>query len=853
MAITTAMQEQVSQLYVALFGRAPDGSGLGYWVQELNGGTSINQIAQEMYDTTDARVYYPSYMTNEAIVTSFYTNVLGRSPDAEGLAYWLAKLNGGESQGKLIVELVNAVVAYSGTDAAALTSQALFNNKVAVADWYGTNNGGVDNASTILAGVTADPTTVTAATSGTVATGTTYTLTTGMDTVVGTAANDVINAVSDAVVANTTLTGLDDINGGAGIDTINVLNVAGTLTINTTATVSNVEKLHILSGANAITANVSGWDGLQQVSVDDRAGAVSTIITGGNATSVSVTTVAGGSAAISDTGATDTLASVSIEGATVASTIASDALTSLTLTNTTAGATVTAAAGTRALGVTVDGVTAGTVVDATATTVNVTASGDDSTLTGVTAAAATTLNVGGSAAVNLGTVTAAAVTSIVSTNTAGVTIGNALNVGATFTGGAGDDSIILGASTKASTMGAGNDTVTLSGAALGAGGSVDGGTGNDVLVMTAANAATASGTTTFEGTIAGFEALEIGGMLANTAINLANVDDISYLVTNGGAFTLTVNGMASGGTLEIDAAQTGSVVNVTNALVGTADVLNVKIADSALVAAGTITAANVETIHLLTDDTAATPTGIQHTATLTAANATTLTVAGDAGVALTLTGSTALTSIDTSAVTKGAVSVTTVGTDSVTMTGGATNTTFNASSVDGTHSATITTGAGNDTITGGAGDDVIHAGNGTNTVVGGAGVDTIVGGTGVDTITGGAGADTLTGGAGADVFLYAAVGDSQGVTVDTITDFVSGTDKINLNAISGGTGAYLGEAVGYGAVLTALTAGGSAEAVLDTSTHTLYVDVNGDGILNANDMAIVLTGVNALVTADFVF
>ena len=86
MAITTQMRTDVSQLYVALFGRAPDGEGLGYWVSQLDAGKSIVDIANAMYGTAPARTYYPSYLTNQEIVGNFYTNVLGRTADAEGLA-----------------------------------------------------------------------------------------------------------------------------------------------------------------------------------------------------------------------------------------------------------------------------------------------------------------------------------------------------------------------------------------------------------------------------------------------------------------------------------------------------------------------------------------------------------------------------------------------------------------------------------------------------------------------------------------------------------------------------------------------------------------------------------------------
>ena len=80
---------------------------------------------------------------------------------------------------------------------------------------------------------------------------------------------------------------------------------------------------------------------------------------------------------------------------------------------------------------------------------------------------------------------APAATKYVSTNTGGVTISAALGNAMTFTGGRVRTAF---PNTKAITTGAGNDTVTLSGAMLGTGGSVDAGDGTDTLVM-AANAA----------------------------------------------------------------------------------------------------------------------------------------------------------------------------------------------------------------------------------------------------------------------------------------------------------------------------------------------------------------------------
>jgi Ca2+-binding RTX toxin-like protein len=103
---------------------------------------------------------------------------------------------------------------------------------------------------------------------------------------------------------------------------------------------------------------------------------------------------------------------------------------------------------------------------------------------------------------------------------------------------------------------------------------------------------------------------------------------------------------------------------------------------------------------------------------------------------------------------------------------------------------TATGGAGNDSINGAGGNDNLDGGTGNDTLLGGAGNDllvgnsnddSLVGGTGADTLRGGAGNDILTGNADADVFDFNAVSEAT----DTITDFLLGTDDIDLQTIFG--------------------------------------------------------------------
>ncbi|MHC5738897.1 calcium-binding protein [Nostoc sp.] len=112
-------------------------------------------------------------------------------------------------------------------------------------------------------------------------------------------------------------------------------------------------------------------------------------------------------------------------------------------------------------------------------------------------------------------------------------------------------------------------------------------------------------------------------------------------------------------------------------------------------------------------------------------------------------------------------------------------------------SETIDKGAGDDTLNGGGGNDILLGGQGNDSLNGGAGNDILYGGLGNDFLNGGADNDTLIGGAGSDRFTFNSgqAFTSAGVGLDTISDFVQGTDKI---ALSKSTFTDIGSAVGNG-------------------------------------------------------
>ena len=220
-------------------------------------------------------------------------------------------------------------------------------------------------------------------------------------------------------------------------------------------------------------------------------------------------------------------------------------------------------------------------------------------------------------------------------STGGVTVDSALDNTAAFTGGAGNDTITLGASTQAHDMGAGDDTVELNGSALGTDGSVDGGDGEDTLVMSAGNA-TAMTANNFKA-FTNFEVLGLNG--GTGTIQLDSFGDINQVtIAKALSGEVTIENMDSNGTLEFNAAAGQKItVNVTDA--GEeghiTDVLNVKLsaAESIENAGKELVVNDVETINIEADD-ADDDGDAAHTLQLTADAAKTVKVTGDADLAL---------------------------------------------------------------------------------------------------------------------------------------------------------------------------------------------------------------------------
>ena len=661
--------------------------------------------------------------------------------------------------------------------------------------------------------------------------------TTGAITVGGTTA-----AAGDVVVSNTT--------GTAGSVTMGAITVTGGKTVTVNAAGGNAVATTDAMGAVTVNGNAD----TTTVTVNQAAAATAAAV---NGTVAGVRGITNGDVDITDVNSGSATAAGTISSVTLSSfkdaTINSGALTSLTLSgkgttaDVTMGSLTTPVVTTLALNV--SGLTTtGAVTTPTVTTLNVNSTGTASTVASLVAAAATTINVAGDAKFTATDFTAGSVTAINVTNSAGGVFGTtAIGTGVTFTGGDGADGVVLSNGyAKAINMGAGNDTVTYAGARA-TGGSINGGEGTDTIKMTTALALAADDSSAFNTYVTGFEVLELSD--TNTTCDSIDLDGIngvdqvklSAAVTG----TLTLSNIGSGGTVTLttNGASTPSlVVGVAGALSGSTDSLNVVLSKStALLAAGSITAANVETINFNTADANAKGSAaVIHTATLVATGATTVTVAGNNGLNLTNTGNTAITTFDASGV---------VG-NSTAATPGVAATTDSAANLAVTFVSANTTATATVTITGGAGND---------TLTGSAAKDTISGGAGADIITGGAGIDTLTGGAGRDTFIFAA-GDAGITGAERITDYTIGllADTLDLSTttlVANQTATNVTSVISGAVDLSAtvkdglITLGGADAALVDTlgEWKLIFEAVEAAG---AADVAAFVYGGNTYVITD---
>ncbi|TXM78379.1 DUF4214 domain-containing protein [Methylobacterium sp. WL69] len=93
-----------ARLYYGILDRAPDAAGLVGWTSEVQHGTSLTSIAQQFLASREAQVKLLG-VSDATFVSSLYSNALGRAPDVSGLEFWMESLQHGASYADVAVQI----------------------------------------------------------------------------------------------------------------------------------------------------------------------------------------------------------------------------------------------------------------------------------------------------------------------------------------------------------------------------------------------------------------------------------------------------------------------------------------------------------------------------------------------------------------------------------------------------------------------------------------------------------------------------------------------------------------------------------------------------------------------------
>lgn len=79
---------QAYRIYQAAFDRTPDAGGLGYWINAMDHGATLTNVADGFVHSDEFKALYGATPSNADLVNRLYHNVLHRDADAGGAAFW---------------------------------------------------------------------------------------------------------------------------------------------------------------------------------------------------------------------------------------------------------------------------------------------------------------------------------------------------------------------------------------------------------------------------------------------------------------------------------------------------------------------------------------------------------------------------------------------------------------------------------------------------------------------------------------------------------------------------------------------------------------------------------------------
>jgi len=280
--------DQIRKLYIAYYQRPADPQGLVYWADRLDrAGGNLDGIIEVFANSPESRTLYGEINseTISNVVTDMYQALFSRAPDEAGKKFYVDAFTAGEfpdgrpaTAGTIALDILNGAQnedldAIENKVETATQFTQMLDPDLDGLDLQATYAGDDDAQAgrDFLAQVTHDPETLPSESAveeyiqtkianpgDSILIGETFTLTTATDTYPGTELNDIIEGVSSALSSERTLNPDDRIDGGAGSDTLKV-DLQSSFTGFTDGYVKNVETVE-LTNSGTISRSFSAKD-----------------------------------------------------------------------------------------------------------------------------------------------------------------------------------------------------------------------------------------------------------------------------------------------------------------------------------------------------------------------------------------------------------------------------------------------------------------------------------------------------------------------------------------------------------------------------------------------------------------
>ena len=275
---------------VAMLGEAPGTERLGEWVASVDGGMSLEDLANHIAASDAFQATYPNFSTNQEFAEAFLGDLMGGENVSAALmsaavGIVVGLLNDGMTRGALALAAVGAMldIAMDETHPARgdLGGVAVgLYHRIDVAKHYTLEARMADPSSDVLAGVTSDPDTAMAAKDAIdnppappeSMEGQNFVLTPTLDDFTGGDNDDTfvaqpVTQVSSVLDAQQTLNPFDRLDGGDGTDTIYIYGVDPDESLDLGAEdVSNIENV-VISTVGGIDADLTDWEGVEMVNL----------------------------------------------------------------------------------------------------------------------------------------------------------------------------------------------------------------------------------------------------------------------------------------------------------------------------------------------------------------------------------------------------------------------------------------------------------------------------------------------------------------------------------------------------------------------------------------------------------